>query len=478
CGATAGPPFPCGLPCGCANGLSVGTPHRDLELETIIRADHTRHIFYRRGHTAAARRIKLAEKWIRAQRLGRGAFGSVWLEQCESPVREGTPPVRAVKEVKVDPSVDVTRELEAIVEFSHNRYEPCFVQCLGWYRHAESIFIAMEYIRHGDLKQYLSEPLPESEARIITRQVLDGLMHMHTNQFVHRDLKPENILVLSTGPEWLVQISDFGISRRLEEGKTMQGTMRQGTLGYIAPELKGFVAEKGFPLAVDMWSLGALAFRMFAGRQFLTGVDDLREFVMDNTPFPSQELLSKGLSEVGTDFLQKLLLADPVSRLTASSADSHSWMRSSVNEETAETGYPDDSDSDPETSQAKPKGPDTNLQSTMRSQRSQASAHWTWRSTNRSHMVDRSHDPSSGENPMTAMVIVEKPGEAMATSHLKRPPVTEAVIEPLQHLHTDYQTLASSSMPELSTKSPEITLKQPARVTTAIHDADDEASES
>jgi calcium/calmodulin-dependent protein kinase I len=48
----------------------------------------------------------------------------------------------------------------------------------------------MEYIEHGDLQKYLSRPLPESEARQITGQVLEGLHFMHDNGFVHRDLKP------------------------------------------------------------------------------------------------------------------------------------------------------------------------------------------------------------------------------------------------------------------------------------------------
>lgn len=42
----------------------------------------------------------------------------------------------------------------------------------------------------GDLQRYLTKPLPESEARRITFQVLEGLEFMHDNGFVHRDIKP------------------------------------------------------------------------------------------------------------------------------------------------------------------------------------------------------------------------------------------------------------------------------------------------
>lgn len=61
----------------------------------------------------------------------------------------------------------------------------------GWYENDDSVFIAMEYIKHGDLGSHLTKPLPNEEAREIVFQVAEGLDHMHKNGFVHRDLKPE-----------------------------------------------------------------------------------------------------------------------------------------------------------------------------------------------------------------------------------------------------------------------------------------------
>jgi serine/threonine protein kinase len=66
------------------------------------------------------------------------------------------------------------------------------VKSFGWYENSGSIFIAMEYCRHGDLKHYLSNrpALLTAEAQELTFQVLEGLHHMHENDFAHRDLKP------------------------------------------------------------------------------------------------------------------------------------------------------------------------------------------------------------------------------------------------------------------------------------------------
>ena len=49
----------------------------------------------------------------------------------------------------------------------------------------------MEYIRHGDLRDYLEVERPEREAEAITRQLLEGLLVIHQEGFAHRDLKPE-----------------------------------------------------------------------------------------------------------------------------------------------------------------------------------------------------------------------------------------------------------------------------------------------
>lgn len=49
----------------------------------------------------------------------------------------------------------------------------------------------MEYIEYGDLAKLINESnMTEDDAKIITRQLLEGLKVMHENSFCHRDLKP------------------------------------------------------------------------------------------------------------------------------------------------------------------------------------------------------------------------------------------------------------------------------------------------
>lgn len=44
----------------------------------------------------------------------------------------------------------------------------------------------------------------------LMRQLLNGLVFLHSHGVVHRDLKPENILVTSRGQ---VKLADFGLAR-------------------------------------------------------------------------------------------------------------------------------------------------------------------------------------------------------------------------------------------------------------------------
>lgn len=59
--------------------------------------------------------------------------------------------------------------------------------------------IAMEYIAHGDLSQYMIDysVKAKSEAQAISMQILEGLAVLHQRGICHRDLKPQVHLSVS-----------------------------------------------------------------------------------------------------------------------------------------------------------------------------------------------------------------------------------------------------------------------------------------
>ncbi|KAI1090605.1 kinase-like domain-containing protein [Rostrohypoxylon terebratum] len=304
---------------------------RDSRLETEFFDGYTQHIVYVSGHSARERHVPKEERWVRKEFLGQGAYGTVHLEQCKQ--GDGSARLRAVKQIKkynvAGKELEYLRELEAISKFSHNRYSHCFVRSDGWFENAESVFITMEYLENRDLQRYLNKPLPESEARTITSQVLEGLKFMHDNGFVHRDLKPGNIMVVETGPSWFVKIADFGISKRRQQDVTSLHTTRMGTLGFAAPEtmrLSPGNKSRSYTAAVDLWSLGACVHMMLVGGLPFLDIGEVFQYVNGMLTFPRSSLQSRSITDEGQQFIMTLMSPDPTTRPSSEVADRHPWI--------------------------------------------------------------------------------------------------------------------------------------------------------
>ncbi|KAH7131079.1 kinase-like domain-containing protein [Dactylonectria macrodidyma] len=335
-------------PAGLESRISDLVVESRIEAAWDPEAEQTTQIRTAVGVSARRRRLKSEETWKRKRILGRGAYGTVWLEECiaSSGPRHGESDLRAIKEIHKRPHVSTSefhRELEAIAKFSHDRFAHCFVRSLGWFQNDESLFITMEYLKYGDLQQYLTNPFPEPEARQISLQVVEALQLMHESGFAHRDLKPGNILVFQKGPAWWVKIADFGISKRGVEASTVLRTMEIGTRGFMAPEILGlycpddfdeeaFEADEAahdalaYTPVVDLWALGEITHRMLTQKPAFETRGRLWSYVTKGTAFPASELQAVGTSAQGISFIQEAMAASPRKRLTAVTAMSHDWL--------------------------------------------------------------------------------------------------------------------------------------------------------
>ena len=96
--------------------------------------------------------------------------------------------------------------------------------------------IITEYCCEGNFFNYVYySKIPESLARILFLQLLDGLGYIHGKGYAHRDIKLENVLL---DENFNLKIADFGFTAVLE-GEDKSGKMKKdlGTSVYKAPEI-------------------------------------------------------------------------------------------------------------------------------------------------------------------------------------------------------------------------------------------------
>ena len=99
--------------------------------------------------------------------------------------------------------------------------------------------------------------LPDAQARRVVASVLLGLQVLHDRFITARNLCLENLLVTTGGH---VQISDLGTSKHVTLTKcyTLCGPPQ-----YRSPEM---VAEEGYGLPTDVWSVGIIAYNLVLGK--------------------------------------------------------------------------------------------------------------------------------------------------------------------------------------------------------------------
>ena len=123
-----------------------------------------------------------------------------------------------------------------------------------------SYWIFMEHCQFGNLKKYLLTDgihLDLHKKAKIKFQCASAIAFMHDQSppIIHRDIKLENILMTSNGDEHVAKITDFGLSKLLEEYSASQKGMKTfaGTRYYMAPEqFQGLEYDK----TVDVFALG------------------------------------------------------------------------------------------------------------------------------------------------------------------------------------------------------------------------------
>ncbi|KAK1789353.1 hypothetical protein P4O66_014881 [Electrophorus voltai] len=158
----------------------------------------------------------------------------------------------------------------------------------------------LEYCEGNDLDFYLKQHklMSEKEARSIVMQIVNALRYLNQIKppIIHYDLKPGNILLVDGTACGEIKITDFGLSKIMDDDNygvdgmdlTSQGA---GTYWYLPPEC--FVVGKEPPKIsnkVDVWSVGVLFFQCLYGRKPFGHNQSQQDILQENTILKATEV--------------------------------------------------------------------------------------------------------------------------------------------------------------------------------------------
>ncbi len=267
-------------------------------------------------------------KWQRGEKIGRGAFGTVFVG-----LNLVTGELMAVKHLDTaEVSARELASLEHEITLMKGMHHPNIVQYLGTTRDKAALCIFLEYVTGGSIRQMLERfgQLDETVVRTYTRQLLLGLEYLHRNGIAHRDIKGANVLVSNDGT---IKLADFGASKRLGANSTVMSGTGTGTGGnpkgtplWMAPEvIKATQSARGWKKA-DVWSVGCTVIEMLTGQppwsEFTNHVTAMYHIACsEDTP-----QLPPSLSEQGRDFLTLCFKRDPTRRPDVTLLLLHPWI--------------------------------------------------------------------------------------------------------------------------------------------------------
>ena len=213
---------------------------------------------------------------------------------------------------------EVLNEIEILRRVNH----PCLLGSTNIFLTQRRAVIEMDYMRGGDLYDYVSThgALCEHAARTVMAQVFSGLHFLHESNIVHRDIKLDNILI--ENPETLrVRISDFGLALSLDE--TPRPTEFVGTTYYIAPEL---YRKQPYGPKVDVWAAGIVLYALlFVSFPFTgEGSELVASILRGKVTVPAS------VSPVCRDFIESALRQSVDRRLDSADALIHPFLEDMV----------------------------------------------------------------------------------------------------------------------------------------------------
>ncbi|XP_062384615.1 serine/threonine-protein kinase tousled-like 1-B [Sardina pilchardus] len=244
----------------------------------------------------------LNERYLLLHLLGRGGFSEVYkafdlFEQRYAAVKIHQLNKNWREEKKENYHKHACREYRIHKQLDH----PRIVKLYDYFSlDTDTFCTVLEFCEGNDLDFYLKQHklMSEKEARSIIMQIINALKYLNEIKppIIHYDLKPGNILLVDGTACGEIKITDFGLSKIMDDDNygvdgmdlTSQGA---GTYWYLPPEC--FVVGKEPPKIsnkVDVWSVGVIFFQCLYGRKPFGHNQSQQDILQENTILKATEV--------------------------------------------------------------------------------------------------------------------------------------------------------------------------------------------
>nr|ACO87660.1 protein kinase [Brachypodium sylvaticum] len=249
---------------------------------------------------------KMVNEYVHLRKIGSGSYGKVVLYRNTEDGKLYALKVlhkSYMKKVRVAPSEtamsDVLREVSIMKMLDH-----------------PNIVNLIEMVCGNGLGEIVS--------RKYLRDIICGLMYLHSHNIIHGDIKPDNLLVTSNCN---VKIGDFSVSQVFEDDDDML-RRSPGTPVFTAPECCQGLTYHG--RAADTWAVGVTLYCMILGQYPFLG-DTLQETYDKIVNNPVE--IPDGINPQLVDLLEGLLckdlmksIVDPGDRMSLQATAQNSWV--------------------------------------------------------------------------------------------------------------------------------------------------------
>ncbi|CAK56504.1 unnamed protein product (macronuclear) [Paramecium tetraurelia] len=260
-----------------------------------------------------------SQSYTLLKKIGQGNFAEVY--KATNKLDGAEYAIKCFRKSKLKEKIDRLSMIKEISIMKKMQHESV-IKLYEVYEGPECLYLVLEYLRGGEIYQYIkkSHPFSEEKCQKLIYRILKAVHSIHEKGVLHRDLKPENIMLRNKDDLDNICIGDFGLADYYSPNGQYLFT-RCGTPGYVAPEL---LQDKLYDYKVDIYSVGILMFILIAGKSPFDG-KDYDDVVLRNY-YAKVKFEDCKLSEVGMNLLKGLMNKNPIERLSAEDALNHQWF--------------------------------------------------------------------------------------------------------------------------------------------------------